>query len=117
MKVHDAVFQSLAAIARRELGPEQRSQIALPVDTGVAARWAALSDKLPRAQRALESLGYRGCWTQAWQELDDVTNEMCKLGVVVCDGCLLLTLVSTKSSQTVPLHTPHTRTSHSRRGR
>ena len=68
-----AVFQSLAAIARRELGNEQQSQIALPADmggcairspnrkgAGVAARWAAPSDTLPRAQRALETLGYRG---------------------------------------------------------
>ena len=56
-RVHDAVFQSLAAIARRELEPEQQSQIALPADmggcairssnskgAGVAARWAALFD-------------------------------------------------------------------------
>ena len=98
-RLHDAVFQSLASIARRELGPEQQSQITLPADmggcairspsrqgAGVAARWAALSDTLPRAQRALESLGHRGWWKQAWQDLDDVTNEMCKLGVVVCDG-------------------------------
>ena len=34
MRVHDAVFQSLAAIARRELEPEQQSQIALPADIG-----------------------------------------------------------------------------------
>ena len=33
----------------------------------------------------VESLGYRGCWKQARQELGDVTNELCKLGVVVCD--------------------------------
>ena len=83
----------------------------------VAARWAALSDTLPRAQRALESLGYRGCWTQVWQELDDVTNEMCKLGVVVAMDCPLLIFFSMKSSQPVPLHTLHTRTSHSRRAR
>ena len=30
-RVHDAVCQSLAAIAGRELGPEQQSQIAPPV--------------------------------------------------------------------------------------
>ena len=47
---------------------------------------------------------------QARQELDDVTNEMCKPGVVVCDG--MPTLVSTKSSLLVTLHT---RKSHSRR--
>ena len=98
-RVHDAVFQSLAAITRRELGPEQQNQIALPADmggcairspnrkgAGVAARWAALSDTLPRAQRALEELGYSGCWKQAQQELEDVTSELCNFGVVVCDG-------------------------------
>ena len=96
-RVHDAVFQSLAAITRRELGPEQQSQIALSADmggcairspnrkgAGVAARWAALT--LPRAQRALEELGYCGCWKQAQQELEDVTSELCNFGVGVCDG-------------------------------
>ena len=99
VRVHDEMFQNLAAVARRGLGPEQQSQIVLLPDmggcairctsrksAGVAARWAARADTLPRAQRAQESLGYRGCWKQAWQELDDVTNEMCKMGVVVCDG-------------------------------
>ena len=53
-------------------------------EAGVAACWTALSDTLPRAQRAL--------WlpwmleTGMAQELDDVTNEMCKLGVVACEG-------------------------------
>ena len=35
-RVHDTVFQWLAAIARRELGPEQQIQIALPADMGDA---------------------------------------------------------------------------------
>ena len=52
----------------------------------VVARWVALSDTLPSAQRALESLGERGCWKQARDELDDVTNKMCNLRVVFCDG-------------------------------
>ena len=34
-RVHDAVFQGVAAIARRELGPEQQSRVALLVDMWV----------------------------------------------------------------------------------
>ena len=37
MRVHDTVFQSLAAVAQRELGPEQQSQITLPADMGRGA--------------------------------------------------------------------------------
>ena len=44
-RVHDAVFQSLAAIARRELGPEQQSQIALPADMGGCATRSRYSQR------------------------------------------------------------------------
>ena len=56
-----------------------------------------------RAQRALESLGCRGCWKQAWLELDDVTNEMCKLGVVVCDGLPAVDVIAA----CLPAHLAH----------
>ena len=111
-----------------ELGPEQQSQITLPADmggcairscnrkgAGVAARWEALSDTLPRAQRALETLGYWGCWKQARQELDDATNKLCNSGVVVCDG--MPVVACTLPSLHVLPHNMHTRTPHSHRAR
>ena len=116
VRVHDAVFQSLAAIARRELGPKQQSQITLQADVGgcairsrnrkgagVAARWAALSDTLPRSQRAIESLGYLGCWKQAWHMNLMMSPMRCAIWELLsATACLLLTHACTMSSLPVP---------------
>ena len=117
-RVHDAVFQSLAAIARRELGPEQQSQIAL----------GRMRGKEPQSQRGRSSgtLGSpvrhatespaspRVTWLPWMLETGMGSSSMVSpMRCASCEllsamECPLLTLVSTKASRTIlPAHLAH----------
>eukprot|EP00974_Lingulodinium_polyedra_P007456 709275-Lingulodinium_polyedra.AAC.1 len=93
--VHDAVLETLNVIIGGEnIEDEEMVLAGLPADlgglalrspgrpsAGLAARWAALAEAIPRAQAVARQLGIAADWQQAQRELSEAAVQLEAHGV------------------------------------